>query len=139
MAQQLLTRHGVVTRDVTAVESLPGGFSAVYPVLRRLEETGRIRRGYFVAGLGAAQFAQTGAVDLLRDARESRDEDVTVTISAADPANPYGVLIPWTLDSTKMATGHLRLAQGKLRALRARALCSSTGGSLPGSAAAIGN
>jgi ATP-dependent Lhr-like helicase len=60
MAQQLLTRHGVVTRDVTAVEQLPGGFSAIYPVLRRLEETGRIRRGYFVAGLGAAQFAQTG-------------------------------------------------------------------------------
>jgi len=95
MAQQLLTRHGVVTRDVTAVESLPGGFAAIYPVLRRLEETGRIRRGYFVAGLGAAQFAQTGAIDLLRDARESHDEDVTVTISAADPANPYGVLIPW--------------------------------------------
>ncbi len=66
-------------------------------MLRRLEETGRIRRGYFVAGLGAAQFAQTGAIDLLRDARESHDEDVTVTISAADPANPYGVLIPWPL------------------------------------------
>ncbi|MDO8679944.1 MAG: DEAD/DEAH box helicase [Acidobacteriota bacterium] len=95
MAQQLLTRHGVVTRDVTAVEYLPGGFSAIYPVLKRLEDTGRIRRGYFVAGLGAAQFAQTGAIDLLRDARESRDEDVTVTLSAADPANPYGVLIPW--------------------------------------------
>ena len=97
VAQQLLMRHGVVTRDVTAVESLPGGFSAIYPVLRRLEETGRIRRGYFVAGLGAAQFAQTGAIDLLRDARESHDETVTVTISAADPANPYGVLIPWPL------------------------------------------
>ena len=97
MAQQLLTRHGVVTRDITAVENLPGGFSAMYPVLRRLEETGRIRRGYFVAGLGAAQFAQTGAIDLLRDARESHDEDVTVTISAADPVNPYGVLMPWPL------------------------------------------
>ena len=97
MAQQLLTRHGIVTRDVTAVENLPGGFSAMYPVLRRLEETGRIRRGYFVAGLGAAQFAQAGAIDLLRDARESHDEDITVTISAADPANPYGVLIPWPM------------------------------------------
>ena len=80
MAHQLLTRHGVVTRDVTAIEQLPGGFSALYPVLRRLEETGRIRRGYFVAGLGAAQFAQPGAIDLLRDAREEREETVTVTI-----------------------------------------------------------
>jgi ATP-dependent Lhr-like helicase len=95
MSQLLLTRHGIVTRDVTAIEQLPGGFSAIYPVLRRLEETGRIRRGYFVAGLGAAQFAQPGAVDLLRDAREERDEIIAVTLSATDPANPYGVLIPW--------------------------------------------
>jgi ATP-dependent Lhr-like helicase len=97
MSQLLLTRHGIVTRDVAAIEQLPGGFSAIYPVLRRLEETGRIRRGYFVAGLGAAQFAQPGAVDLLRDAREARDEVVTVTLSATDPANPYGVLIPWPI------------------------------------------
>jgi len=97
MANQLLVRHGVVTRDVTAIEQLPGGFSSMYPVLRRLEETGRIRRGYFVAGLGAAQFAQPGAVDLLRDMRDDRDEIVTVTMSATDPANPFGVLIPWPL------------------------------------------
>jgi ATP-dependent Lhr-like helicase len=97
MAHQLLTRHGVVTRDVTSIEQLPGGFSAMYPVLRRLEETGRIRRGYFVAGLGAAQFAQPGAIDLLRDARDQREETVTVTMAATDPANPYGVLVPWPL------------------------------------------
>ena len=97
MAHQLMARHGVVTRDVTAIEQLPGGFSAIYPVLRRLEETGRIRRGYFVAGLGAAQFAQPGAIDLLRDAREQREETVAVTISATDPANPYGVLVPWPI------------------------------------------
>jgi ATP-dependent Lhr-like helicase len=97
MAHQLLARHGVVTRDVTSIEQLPGGFSALYPVLRRLEETGRIRRGYFVAGLGAAQFAQPGAIDLLRDAREQREETITVTISATDPANPFGLLIPWPL------------------------------------------
>jgi ATP-dependent Lhr-like helicase len=97
MAHQLLARHGIVTRDVTGIEQLPGGFSAMYPVLRRLEETGRIRRGYFVAGLGAAQFAQPGAVDLLRDAREDRDEVTAVTISATDPANPYGLLMPWPL------------------------------------------
>ncbi len=97
MATQLLVRHGVVTRDVTAVEQLPGGFSALYPVLRRLEETGRIRRGYFVAGLGAAQFAQPGAIDLLRDAREAGPTDPTITLASTDPANPYGILIPWPI------------------------------------------
>ena len=95
MAQQLLARHGVVTRDIAAIEQLPGGFSGIYPILKRLEETGRIRRGYFVAGLGAAQFALPGAIDLLRDARDERDEVVVATVSATDPGNPYGVLIPW--------------------------------------------
>ncbi len=94
MAQQLLSRHGIVTRDITSIEQLPGGFSAFYPVFRRLEETGRVRRGYFVAGLGAAQFAQPGAVDLLRSTRDS-EEARAVTISATDPANPYGALLPW--------------------------------------------
>jgi ATP-dependent helicase Lhr and Lhr-like helicase len=94
-AQQWLARHGVVTRDVVSIESAPGGFAAIYPVLKRLEETGRIRRGYFVAGLGAAQFAAPGAIDLLRDAREARDEPIVVTVAATDPANPYGVLVPW--------------------------------------------
>jgi ATP-dependent Lhr-like helicase len=114
MAHQLLTRHGVVTRDVTAIEHLPGGFSALYPVLRRLEETGRIRRGYFVAGLGAAQFAQPGAIDLLRDAREDRDEVVVVTISATDPANPYGVLIPWPVSVSEDTRGATRTAGARV-------------------------
>ena len=70
LTQQLLTRHGVVARDVTAVEPVPGGFSTIYPVLRRLEDTGRVRRGYFVAGLGGAQFAEPGAIDLLRAERD---------------------------------------------------------------------
>ena len=121
MAHQLLARHGVVTRDVTAIEQLPGGFSAMYPVLRRLEETGRIRRGYFVAGLGAAQFAQPGAVDLLRDARDERDEIVTVTISATDPANPYGVLIPWPLRLDEAgAAASISLRAGHSHGRRAR-------------------
>ncbi len=93
--EQLLSRHGVVTREVTAVEQLPGGFSAIYPVLRRLEETGRVRRGYFVMGLGAAQFAQPGAVDLLRAGRDQSDEPQLATLAATDPANPYGALLPW--------------------------------------------
>jgi ATP-dependent Lhr-like helicase len=94
-SQQLLTRHGVVTREVTAVEQLPGGFSTVYPVLRRMEDTGRVRRGYFVAGLGAAQFAQPGAVDLLRAARDEGEDPSVRTLAATDPANPYGALLPW--------------------------------------------
>lgn len=117
MANQLLLRHGVVTRDIAAVEQLPGGFSALYPVLRRLEETGRIRRGYFVAGLGAAQFAQPGAVDLLRDARDAGEQEVTVTLSATDPANPYGILVPWPLDkATRSAGARVVLVNGQLAA-----------------------
>jgi ATP-dependent Lhr-like helicase len=95
MSEQLLARHGVVTREVTTVESLPGGFSAVYPVLRRLEETGRVRRGYFVGGLGAAQFAQPGAIDRLRSERDLPDEPQAVTLATTDPANPYGAILPW--------------------------------------------
>jgi len=121
MANQLLVRHGVVTRDAAALEQLPGGFSAVYPVLRRLEETGRIRRGYFVAGLGAAQFAQPGAVDLLRDMRDDRDEVVTVTLSATDPANPYGVLIPWPLTASHDARGATRSAGSRVVIVNGRA------------------
>ena len=120
-AHQLLSRHGIVTRDVTAIEQLPGGFSALYPVLRRLEETGRIRRGYFVAGLGAAQFAQPGAVDLLRDARDERDDVVAVTISATDPANPYGVLIPWPMSPADQGRGATRTAGSRVVIVNGRA------------------
>jgi ATP-dependent Lhr-like helicase len=95
VTEQLLARHGIVTREATTIDPLPGGFSAVYPVLRRLEETGRVRRGYFVAGLGAAQFAQPGAVDLLRAERDVRDEPQVATLAATDPANPYGTLVTW--------------------------------------------
>jgi ATP-dependent helicase Lhr and Lhr-like helicase len=80
---------------VMHVESLPGGFSGVYPVLRRLEDAGRVRRGYFVAGLGAAQFAQPGAVDLLRATRNAWDTPQTVTLAATDPASPFGTLVGW--------------------------------------------
>jgi ATP-dependent Lhr-like helicase len=93
--QQLLTRHGVVARDVTALEPVPGGFSTIYPVLRRLEDTGRVRRGYFVAGLGGAQFAEPGAVDLLRAERDPLAAPAAVTLAATDPANPYGALVAW--------------------------------------------
>jgi ATP-dependent Lhr-like helicase len=123
MTSQMLARHGVLTRDVVAIEQLPGGFSTLYPVLRRLEDTGRVRRGYFVAGLGAAQFAQPGTIDLLRDARDDRDEVVTVTLAATDPANPYGVLVPWpvlaaeeTRGATRSAGARVVIVNGRLAA-----------------------
>ena len=73
-AQQLLARYGVVTRDVAAAEGITGGFSAVYDVLKALEDAGRIRRGYFVGGVGATQFALPAALDLLRSLRELPEE-----------------------------------------------------------------
>jgi len=95
MAQQLLTRHGVITRETVGAESVAGGFSAVYQVLKAMEDAGRIRRGYFVAGLGAAQFAMPAALDLLRSMRDAPEESRTVVMAATDPANPYGALVKW--------------------------------------------
>lgn len=120
LAEALLERHGVLTRGAVAAERVPGGFAAVYPVLRALEESGRIRRGYFVDGLGAAQFAVPGAVDRLRATSDapSRGSDPpgwaapgpdtgpvrppvrtaapgALLLSATDPANPYGAALPW--------------------------------------------
>jgi ATP-dependent Lhr-like helicase len=94
-AQQLLTRHGIVTRETVASESVAGGFSAVYEVLKAMEDAGRIRRGYFVAGLGAAQFALPAALDLLRSMREVPETPRTVVLAATDPANPYGAIVKW--------------------------------------------
>ena len=95
VTQQLLTRHGVVTREAVAAESIPGGFGIVYPVLKGLEENGRIRRGYFVAGLGATQFALPGALDLLRSMRDAPDDVEVAVLAATDPANPYGATLKW--------------------------------------------
>ncbi|HZM73417.1 MAG TPA: DEAD/DEAH box helicase, partial [Candidatus Polarisedimenticolia bacterium] len=89
----LLERHGVLVRDALGSEVLTGGFSAVYPVLRALEDAGRIRRGYFVEGLGGAQFAQPGAVDRLRALGEP--DGTAQVLAATDPANPYGAALAW--------------------------------------------
>jgi ATP-dependent helicase Lhr and Lhr-like helicase len=94
LATSLLERHGVVTREAVAAEGIAGGYAAVYPVLRAMEESGRARRGYFVAGLGAAQFALPGAVDRLRAAREDDSNRVRI-VAATDPAQPYGAALPW--------------------------------------------
>jgi ATP-dependent Lhr-like helicase len=97
LALQLLNRYGVLLRESVAAENVPGGFSAVYDVLKALEESGRIRRGYFVAGLGATQFALPAAVDLLRQLRAepAQEKPEFVQLSAADPANPYGSVLRW--------------------------------------------
>jgi ATP-dependent Lhr-like helicase len=115
-AETLLDRYGIVTRGSVITERTPGGFAAVYKVLSAFEESGRCRRGYFVAGLGAAQFALPGAVDRLRalaelpgaaPARGRRDEEPAtraVVLAASDPANPYGAALPWP--EREGASGH---------------------------------
>jgi ATP-dependent Lhr-like helicase len=125
LAQQLLVRHGVLTRDAVAFEEVPGGFAAVYPVLRALEEAGRIRRGYFVAGRGGLQFAHPGALERLRSRREADEaEPRGVVLAAADPANPYGAALSWPkTDKTRLqriAGSHVVLVDGSLAAFVAR-------------------
>jgi ATP-dependent helicase Lhr and Lhr-like helicase len=121
VAEALLDRHGVLTRGAVAAEQIPGGFSAVYPVLSAFEDAGRCRRGYFVEGLGAAQFAVPGAVDRMRalaaeaqragqepawtspippgwearDAHRAGTRTSGLVLAATDPANPYGAALPW--------------------------------------------
>ena len=95
LATALLERHGVVTREAVASEGVAGGYAAVYPILRAMEESGRARRGYFVAGLGAAQFALPGAVDRLRAARDTDDAPTVHALAATDPAQPYGAALAW--------------------------------------------
>ncbi len=96
LALQLLERYGIVTRETAALENLPGGFSAVYEVLKALEAGGKIRRGYFVAGLGGAQFALPAAVELLRSlGLPAPEKPEMVMLTAADPANPWGSILRW--------------------------------------------
>ena len=107
-AEVLLDRYGVVTRGSVVAEDVPGGFAGVYRVLSTFEEVGRTRRGYFVEGLGAAQFGSTGAVDRLRTFVRLPDVgsvDLTdtpgVLLAAADPANPYGAALAWPAVTTE--------------------------------------
>ncbi|SCG35953.1 ATP dependent helicase, Lhr family [Micromonospora inositola] len=117
LADLLLERHGVVTRGAVMAEQVVGGFAAVYPVLSALEERGAARRGYFVEGLGAAQFAVPGAVDRIRALADPADGGrgrggPTLVLAATDPANPYGAALPWpervvdSGDGATPATGH---------------------------------
>ena len=94
LAMQLLERYGVFTRSMAARELAVGGFASLYPVLKAMEEAGRARRGYFVEGLGGAQFAAAGADDLLRAAPDEKS-DHTLVLAATDPANAYGAALAW--------------------------------------------
>ncbi|GAA5158117.1 Lhr family ATP-dependent helicase [Ornithinimicrobium tianjinense] len=99
-AEQLLDRYGVLTRGSVVAEGIPGGYAGVYRVLAGAEEAGRVRRGYVVEGLGAAQFGTAGAIDRLRALDgEARDQaprtPEVVLLAATDPANPYGASVPW--------------------------------------------
>jgi ATP-dependent helicase Lhr and Lhr-like helicase len=89
----LLQRHGVLTRDAVVAEGWPGGFASLYPVLRAMEESGRIRRGYFIEGQGGSQFALPGAVDRLRSLRDTAG--AVIALAATDPANAFGSVLPW--------------------------------------------
>ncbi len=99
LARTLLDRYGVLVREAVHAEGIFGGYTVVYDILKAMEEGGRVRRGYFAEGLGAAQFAQAGADDRLRalrdPARERGVEPVTSVLAATDPANPYGAALSW--------------------------------------------
>ena len=94
-----MNRYGIVTRETVSSEAVAGGFSKLYPIFKAMEESGRVRRGYFVAGQGAAQFAAPGAEDRLRDAgavdQTDYDNVPSIILAATDPANPYGASLPW--------------------------------------------
>ncbi len=126
VARQLLARHGVLTREAMAVESVPGGYSAVYDVLRAMEDGGRVRRGLFVDGLGAAQFALPAALDLLRSVREPEESPIVATLASTDPANPYGGILKWPAapdggrSATRSAGTRVVLVDGELTAWLSR-------------------
>jgi len=108
-ALNLLERYGVLSRDAFGVEAIPGGMSGVYPVLRAMEESGKVRRGHFVEELAGAQFAFAGAVDQLR-AERSAEAAPGIAVAAVDPVNPYGSILPWP--ELNSATGRARRATG---------------------------
>jgi ATP-dependent Lhr-like helicase len=104
LAELLLERQGIVTRDSVRAEGIPGGYGAVYGELKALEVLGLCRRGYFVEGLGGAQFALPGAVERLRELRPREGAEAeALVLAAADPAQPYGGALPWPLRSAGRA------------------------------------
>jgi ATP-dependent Lhr-like helicase len=118
LAELLLERQGIVTRDGVRGEGIPGGYGAVYGELKALETLGLARRGYFVEGLGGAQFALGGAVERLRELRpKDGEEPEALVLAAADPAQPYGASLPWPKRSgaraARVAGAHVVLLGGE--------------------------
>jgi ATP-dependent Lhr-like helicase len=113
LAELLLERYGVLTREQALAEGVPGGFSAIYPELSQLETLGIARRGYFVEGLGGAQFALPGAVERLRSVPEG--DGTPLVLSAVDPAQPYGAALRWPSGGhpARVAGAHVVLAGGE--------------------------
>jgi ATP-dependent Lhr-like helicase len=102
LVRSLLRRHGVLVRDALKAEGVQGGFSAVYEVLKAMEDAGRVRRGYFVEHLGAAQFVEPGLEEPLRAQRDyrERDEDGPRMLASIDPASPWGAALAWPATSS---------------------------------------
>jgi ATP-dependent Lhr-like helicase len=116
LAELLLERYGVLTREQVLAEGVAGGFSGIYPELSQLETLGIARRGYFVEGLGGAQFALPGAVERLRALPDTQTEPLV--LSAVDPAQPYGAVLPWPARSSerrpaRVAGGYVVLTAGE--------------------------
>lgn len=127
LATQLIRRYGILTREMVAAENVAGGFAGLYPVLKAMEESGRVRRGYFVAGLGAAQFAAPGASERLREPEdEPGADDRALLLAATDPANPYGSALAWPAKQgisarpQRAAGARVVLSQGRLIAYLGR-------------------
>jgi ATP-dependent Lhr-like helicase len=119
--RQLLSRHGVLTREALQSEGLKGGFSSVYPALKAMDDAGRVRRGYFVAGLGATQFALPGALDLLRSLRDPGADSHAVVLASPDPANVYGTSVSWPAPNlTRTAGTSVILVDGEMALYIAR-------------------
>ena len=120
IAAQLIERHGVLTKEMLAREEVAGGFAGLYPVLKAMEESGKVRRGYFVAGLGAAQFAAPGAEDRLRSFRRTTEDETPLILAATDPANVWGNALSWpkTDDESarpmRTAGAHVIILNGRL-------------------------
>jgi ATP-dependent Lhr-like helicase len=118
LAELLLERQGIVTRDGVRAEGISGGYGAVYAELRALETVGACRRGYFVEGLGGAQFALPGAVERLRELRDAgRGDGDALVLAAAEPAQPYGGVLPWprraAARAARVAGAHVVLLGGE--------------------------
>jgi ATP-dependent Lhr-like helicase len=125
LAQQLLARYGIVTREVAAVEEIAGGFAGPYEAFKAMEAAGRIRRGYFVSGVAATQFAWPAALDLLRGRRHAPEVPEVLTLPALDPANPYGAILPWPITNppgrlTRTVGAQVVLVDGALGGYLAR-------------------